>query len=43
MLNYIKIAGTSTSGIIAAALALGMSARTVEKLYTTHAKDITGF
>lgn len=34
------IAGTSTGGIIAAALALGMSARTVEKLYTTHAKDI---
>lgn len=34
------IAGTSTGGIIAAALALGISAREIEELYIHHAKDI---
>lgn len=34
------IVGTSTGGIIAAALALGMPAKTICELYTCHAKEI---
>jgi patatin-like phospholipase/acyl hydrolase len=40
--HFDLICGTSTGGIIALALALGMPARELVHLYSHHAKDIFG-
>lgn len=40
--NFDLICGTSTGGIIAIALALGIEAKEIYKLYFEHAKDIFG-
>lgn len=40
--HFDLICGTSTGGIIALALALGMPARDLVQLYSSHAKDIFG-